>query len=472
MNYQDLSIKLIQEQYKLKNSKSKSILVIIGGIELTRKNQSIKKLSELMDPRYLKIKAETPNRVKENKLIWQPYINDIPKKGQIMFFYGNWYTDLLASTILNDEKIQNNVFNEHLKRIYEFESYLKNNNVDIIKVWFDVSWSKVKIRTKNIDIINKIQRAPRFTWDDFPQKKWKTKTLYNQIQTLRNRFTHDWVIINSENNIERNTQFSQLILKHLKLPPVQIKNKFKYQATPIPSILTQIKKSEISHIEYKKTIKQLERKVADVLRYSSHNVVLVFEGMDAAGKGSSIKRIIKFLGLHEYNIHSISAPENFERLRPYLWRFWNKHSTNGALNIFDRSWYGRVLVERVEDLINPIEWQNAYEEINQYEKQLSDTNTIVIKFWLAISKDEQLRRFYKRKNTPQKSFKLTEDDWRNREKWDAYLQAASDMFKYTSTDISPWYIIANDSKYAARIEILQTILHSVQNKNLGHLENL
>ena len=153
MNYQDLSIKLIQEQYKLKNSKSKSILVIIGGIELTRKNQSIKKLSELMDPRYLKIKAETPNRVKENKLIWQPYINDIPKNGQIMFFYGNWYTDLLASTILNDEKIQNNVFNEHLKRIYEFESYLKNNNVDIIKVWFEVSWSKVKIRTKNIDII-------------------------------------------------------------------------------------------------------------------------------------------------------------------------------------------------------------------------------------------------------------------------------------------------------------------------------
>ena len=176
MNYQDLSIKLIQEQYKLKNSKSKSILVIIGGIELTRKNQSIKKLSELMDPRYLKIKAETPNRVKENKLIWQPYINDIPKNGQIMFFYGNWYTDLLASTILNDEEIQNNTFNEHLKRIYEFESYLKNNNVDIIKVWFDVSWSNVKIRTKNIDIINKIQRVPRFTWDDFPQKKSCCKT--------------------------------------------------------------------------------------------------------------------------------------------------------------------------------------------------------------------------------------------------------------------------------------------------------
>ena len=462
MNYQDLSIKLIQEQYKLKNSKSKSILVIIGGIELTRKNQSIKKLSELMDPRYLKIKAETPNRVKENKLIWQPYINDIPKKGQIMFFYGNWYTDLLASTILNDEKIQNNVFNEHLKRIYEFESYLKNNNVDIIKVWFEVSWSKVKIRTKNIDIINKIQRVPRFTWDDFPQKKWKTKTLYNQIKTLRNRFTHDWVIINSENNIERNTQFSQLILKHLKLPPVQIKNKLKYQAAPIPSSLTQIKKSEISHIEYKKTIKQLERKVADVLRYSSHNVVLVFEGMDAAGKGGAIKRIVKKLDPREYEIHSIAAPERYELRRPYLWRFWNKLNDGGKITIFDRTWYGRVLVERIEGFASVVEWQRAYNEINRFEENLVDSQTVIVKIWLAISKDEQEVRFKDREQTPHKRFKITEEDWRNRDKWDDYLKAAADMFERTNTDYAPWYVIATDDKNTARIEVLKAILKQLK----------
>ena len=209
MNYQDLSIKLIQEQYKLKNSKSKSILVIIGGIELTRKNQSIKKLSELMDPRYLKIKAETPNRVKENKLIWQPYINDIPKKGQIMFFYGNWYTDLLASTILNDEKIQNNVFNEHLKRIYEFESYLKNNNVDIIKVWFEVSWSKVKIRTKNIDIINKIgQTMTNKLFEGFekPAKYQVTKKIMSDIKAIN--YYIDGIFIGTKLNEKDTIEFT------------------------------------------------------------------------------------------------------------------------------------------------------------------------------------------------------------------------------------------------------------------------
>ena len=476
MDNQQLSLDLIEAQYNLKNSiknkDSKSLLIVIGGIELTKKNQSIKKLSELMDPRYLKIKAEIPNKIQPNKIIWQPYVNDIPKNGQIMVLYSNWYTDLLASTILEDGKISKNEFKKRLEDIYVFEDYLKNNNVDIIKVWFDVSWEKVKQRTQKIDFSKFIQRVPHLVWDDVPLNKWKTKTLYNQIQILRQGFTQDWVMIDSENDLERNLQFSQLILAHLKQAPIEPKNTSTYQPAPILPALTQIQKSEISQDEYKKIIKQLEKKIADALRYSSHNVILVFEGMDAAGKGSSIKRIIKFMGLHEYNIHSISAPENFERLRPYLWRFWNKHSNNGALNIFDRSWYGRVLVERVEDLISPTQWQNAYAEINQYEKQLSDTNTIVIKFWLAISKEEQLHRFNQRKNTPQKSFKLTEEDWRNREKWDAYLQAASDMFKYTSTDLAPWHIIANDRKYAARIEILQIILKNVQAKNLEHLKIL
>ena len=188
-----------------------------------------------------------------------------------------------------------------------------------------------------------------------------------------------------------------------------------------------------------------------------------FEGMDAAGKGSSIKRIVRYLNPYEYNIHSISAPEEHEKSRPYLWRFWNKHVSNGAINIFDRTWYGRVLVERVEGLILDYEWKRAYEEINMYERQLVETNTIVIKFWLAISKEEQLIRFEKRQNTPQKNFKITPDDWRNRDKWDDYLQAASDMFKYTNTPCAPWHIISNDNKYMARIEILQTILLSLQN---------
>ena len=256
MDNQQLSLDLIEAQYNLKNSiknkDSKSLLIVIGGIELTKKNQSIKKLSELMDPRYLKIKAEIPNKIQPNKIIWQPYVNDIPKNGQIMVLYSNWYTDLLASTILEDGKISKNEFKKRLEDIYVFEDYLKNNNVDIIKVWFDVSWEKVKQRTQKIDFSKFIQRVPHLVWDDVPLNKWKTKTLYNQIQILRQGFTQDWVMIDSENDLERNLQFSQLILAHLKQAPIEPKNTSTYQPAPILPALTQIQKSEISQDEYKK----------------------------------------------------------------------------------------------------------------------------------------------------------------------------------------------------------------------------
>lgn len=466
MELENLSLNLIQSQYKLRSSKyhknSKGVLILIGGIELTNKNKSVKKLSELMDPRYLKVKAELPQKINKNKLIWQPYIHEIPRRGEIVTFYGNWYTDLLASTFFDDSKNTINNFNYFLEKINEFENYLRNHNIDIIKVWFNISWEKLNNKLTNINLSKSTQRIPNFAWDNFPIEKWRNKKIFSKIQAYEKTLIEDWYIIDSKNNKDRNLEFANIILSHLQSPPLVIDSKLHYEMAEIPSSLIQIKNSQIDQIQYKKTIKALERKVAEALRFSSKNIILAFEGMDAAGKGSSIKRIIKYLNPFEYTIHSISAPEDHEKLRPYLWRFWTKHTTNGAINIFDRTWYGRVLVERVEHLITDTEWQNAYQEINIYEKQLVDTNTIVIKFWLAISKDEQLIRFEKRQNTPQKNFKITEDDWRNREKWDAYLQAASDMFKYTNTRYAPWHIISNDNKYAARIEILQTILISLQ----------
>lgn len=466
MNLEKISLDLIEAQYKFKqhpeNKNSKGILILIGGIELTNKGKSIKKLTELMDPRYLKIRANIPNKINPKQLIWQPYINSIPKKGELIIFYGNWYTDLLASTLYGDTKISENEFNQYLETIYEYEDYLKNNNVDIIKVWFEVSWEQLKDRLADIDLSKSVQRVPNFAWDNFPLDNWKNKSLYNKIQNLKQKFIQDWYLLDSDNNKEQNLQFAKLVLNHLKTPHPRPKKALKYQASPIYPQLTQIETTEIEKTQYSKSMKKLQRKVAEALRYSPKNVVFVFEGMDAAGKGSSIKRIIKYLDPYEYNIHSISAPEYFEQLHPYLWRFWTKYSSNGAINIFDRSWYGRVLVERVENLISATEWQNSYQEINNYEKQLTETNTIVLKFWLATSKEEQLKRFEKRQNTPQKRFKITEEDWRNREKWDDYLQAASDMFKYTDTEIAPWHIIANDNKLAARIEILQTILKRLQ----------
>ena len=188
-------------------------------------------------------------------------------------------------------------------------------------------------------------------------------------------------------------------------------------------------------------------------------MIVVFEGMDAAGKGGAIKRIVQYLDPREYEIHTIAAPEKYELRHPYLWRFWNKlHSNNEEITIFDRSWYGRVLVERVEGFASAVEWQRAYEEINRFEADLIQSETVVIKLWLAISKDEQAARFKAREETPHKRFKITADDWRNREKWDQYLDAAADMLKRTSSTAAPWHVIANNDKHSARLAVLESIL--------------
>jgi polyphosphate kinase 2 (PPK2 family) len=200
----------------------------------------------------------------------------------------------------------------------------------------------------------------------------------------------------------------------------------------------------------------------DALRYDERKVIVAFEGMDAAGKGGAIKRIVKKLDPREYEIHSIAAPERYELRRPYLWRFWNKLNDGGKITIFDRTWYGRVLVERIEGFASVVEWQRAYNEINRFEENLVDSQTVIVKIWLAISKDEQEVRFKDREQTPHKRFKITEEDWRNRDKWDDYLKAAADMFERTNTDYAPWYVIATDDKNTARIEVLKAILKQLK----------
>ena len=207
---------------------------------------------------------------------------------------------------------------------------------------------------------------------------------------------------------------------------------------------------------------KLTKKVADALRYDERKVIVAFEGMDAAGKGGAIKRIVKKLDPREYEIHSIAAPERYELRRPYLWRFWNKLNDGGKITIFDRTWYGRVLVERIEGFASVVEWQRAYNEINRFEENLVDSQTVIVKIWLAISKDEQEVRFKDREQTPHKRFKITEEDWRNRDKWDDYLKAAADMFERTNTDYAPWYVIATDDKNTARIEVLKAILKQLK----------
>lgn len=219
--------------------------------------------------------------------------------------------------------------------------------------------------------------------------------------------------------------------------------------------------------EYKEELKQLQfdlLSLQNILLNENIGLVLVFEGMDAAGKGGAIKRVTQRLDPRGYIVHPISAPQPHELRHHYLQRFWRKLPQHGQIGIFDRSWYGRVLVERLENLATKEEWKRAYREISQFEKMLTSENYIVMKHWIHVSNEEQLKRFYERKIDPAKRWKLTDEDWRNREKFDLYIKAADEMMDRTNAANAPWFLIHGDDKLHARLSVLQNIIKEIENQ--------
>ena len=460
MEEEQLSIELIEAQYALKNTKgeknAKSLLILVSGIELAGKGEAVKQLREWVDPRYLRVKADAPNPFNPKQAFWQPYARFIPAEGQIMLMFGNWYSDLLSTAMHVSKQIDDTMFDNYVEKMRAYEEDLKNNHVDVIKIWFDLSWKSLQKRLDQID-------ASEQHWHKLHGLDWRNKKQYDTLQSLSQRFTDDWYVIDGEDAERRDQCFAQYILQTLQeLPVHQTKVTEKWQQAKVPNELLEPSKQVLDKDQYKDELSKLTKKVADALRYDDRKVIVALEGMDAAGKGGAIKRIVKKLDPREYEIHTIGAPERYELRRPYLWRFWNKLNDGEKITIFDRTWYGRVLVERIEEYATTVEWQRAYDEINRFEQSLVDSQTIVVKIWLAISKDEQAVRFKEREETPHKRFKITPEDWRNREKWDDYLDAAADMFERTNTDYAPWYVIATDDKNTARVEVLKAILKQLK----------
>ncbi len=459
---EQLSCELIEAQYQLKAGKGstqgKGLLILVSGIELAGKGEAVQQLREWMDPRYLIVKADVPHPLTQKQPFWQPYAKFIPAQGQITLLFGNWYSDLLAAAMHISEPLNHEQFALHVEQMRAFEQDLQANHVHVLKIWFDLSWKELQKRLDKLD--PSVQK-----WQQLHGLDWRSRKQYDTLQKIRQSMTDDWIVIDGEHESVRDQNFAQHILRALKQPLADIVPKAvfgRWKKTKIPQQLEHFKHEAWSEQEYKTELKALTKQVAQALRQDQRNVVIVFEGMDAAGKGGAIKRIIKHLDPREYEIFTIAAPEQYELRRPYLWRFWTKLPQNVGITIFDRSWYGRVLVERLEGFAKPYEWKRAFDEINRFEQSLVENNTVVIKFWLAISQDEQEQRFKARENTPHKRFKINDEDWRNREKWDLYLQAAADMFAHTSTDAAPWHIVATDDKYRARIEVLQQILRQLK----------
>lgn len=222
---------------------------------------------------------------------------------------------------------------------------------------------------------------------------------------------------------------------------------------------------EMEKDEYKSKLRDLQLSMLELqqgLLETKRTLILAFEGVDAGGKGGAIKRLVEMLDPHKIKIHAIAKPTPTEYRYHYMWRFWNKLPAHGETTIFDRSWYGRVLVERVEGFATKDEWHRAYDEINEFERTLVEGGAIMLKFYLQITKDEQKQRFERRQGDPFKRWKINDEDWRNRNKWGQYIEAAEDMFKRTSTDHAPWHVIPGNFKWYARVKVLKTVVHKLQ----------
>jgi polyphosphate:AMP phosphotransferase len=457
---------LLDAQYDLKEQGKIPVIVLVSGQDGAGKGETINVLYEWMDPRFISTLAfSTPtDEERERPFMWR-YWRALPPKGRIGIFAGSWYSGPIHDCI--DGSMTQAALDQRIDQINRFEQMLVNEGALVLKFWFHLTKEGQRRRLKALE------KDPRTAWR-VTQWNWDRLKTYDELQEVAGhvlRTTNTpwapWIIVEGEDDRFRSLTAGKIILDAIRKRLAEADR----QATPVaPPVQPNIDGRDIISeldLTHRLTKKQYEDQLAkwqgrlsELVRdphFKQRSLICVFEGSDAAGKGGSIRRVTASMDARQYQIVPIAAPTEEERAQPYLWRFWRHLPRVGRVSIFDRSWYGRVLVERVEGFCAEADWLRAYTEINDFEHELVGAGAVIVKFWLQISKDEQLRRFKEREKIEFKRFKITEEDWRNREKWDAYHQAVCDMVDRTSTGRAPWALVeANDKNYA-RVKVLRTI---------------
>ena len=347
---------------------------------------------------------------------------------------------------------------------------LSREKVLVVKLWFHIDKKSQKGR------FEELEREAATRWRVTPMD-WKFHKKYERFEkvcahVLMKTSTAEspWRIVEAHDRRYRDITAGRAVVEALekRLDDARPRAGPKPDR-PTPEAQNVLRKLDLSRklgaAPYKRRVEELQGRLGRLtlgLRRARRSLMLVFEGPDAAGKGGAIRRLTEGIEARLYRVDSVAAPTDEERAHPYLWRFWRVLPRQGRVTICDRSWYGRVLVERIEGFAARGEWSRAFSEINAFEEQLSDAGTIVQKFWLAISSEEQLRRFKSRERTPYKQYKITEEDWRNRSRWDAYEAAACEMFERTSTDYAPWTLVEAEDKRWARVRVLETVVSRLE----------
>ena len=463
---------LLEAQFELQQQKRFPVIILINGIEGAGKGETVKLLNEWMDPRLIEVRTFDSQTDEElaHPPAWR-YWRQLPAKGRMGVFFGNWYSQMLQGRVHG--LFKNAVLDQAITGAERLEKMLCNEGAVIFKFWFHLSKKQMKERLQTL------KDDPLHSWRisplDWQQSKTYDKFVRYGERAIR-RTSRDyapWNIVEGIDPYYRSLTVGKILLEGLQAalhtPKVAARPA---GVPPLPD-----KQGELTLLDCLDLTRHLEKEdyqeqlITEQARLSGlmrdkrmrrHSLIAVFEGNDAAGKGGSIRRVAAALDPRQYIIVPIAAPSEDERAQPYLWRFWRHIPARGKFTIFDRSWYGRVLVERVEGFCTKADWMRAYGEINDFEEQLTAAGAIVVKFWLAIDKDTQLERFQEREEIPFKRFKITEEDWRNREKWDVYRSAVCDMVDRTSTEISPWTLVEANDKRWARVKVLRTINEALE----------
>jgi polyphosphate:AMP phosphotransferase len=458
---------LLDAQYDLFRDGRFPVLIVIGGVEGAGKGETVNLLHEWMDPRHLLTSAfgpATPEEL-ERPPMWR-FWRALPPKGKIGIFFGAWHSAPIVD--LAFRRIGAGELERRVAAIRRFETMLADEGTLLLKFWFHLSKKQQKKR------LARLSEDPRTRWRVTKMDRRLLKR-YDELRAASERLLRatstsrsPWFVVPGADPAYRSLAFGRALLAALRdrlddRPAGGAPDRTPPPAPRVDSVnvLRALDLGQkLGDEAYERELDRWQGRLALLSRHKRLrrlSVVAVFEGNDAAGKGGAIRRITQALDARVYRGVPIAAPTEEERAQPYLWRFWRQLPARGRVAIFDRSWYGRVLVERVEGFCAEDDWLRAYDEINDFEAQLAEHHTVIVKFWLAIDKAEQLRRFRAREKTAFKRFKITREDWRNRKKWSAYESAVCDMVERTSTDVAPWTLVEANDKRVARIKVLRTL---------------
>ncbi len=461
---------LLEAQKKLADSPL-AVVVLVGGVEGAGKTHTVNQLLEWRDARGIETHAmgEPSDEERDRPPMWR-FWRLLPPRGRMGIFLGSWYTDPIVERAFKENSQSG--FDQALGRIVDFEEMLGHENVLLVKIWLHLGKELMKKRFK------KLESDPLTKWR-VTKQDWKYFRKYDKFREVAERAIRrtstagaPWHIVEATDWRYRNIIVGRTLTDAItgRLGEIARAGKPEHlpdrPKPPKVNLLRNLDYSKsIPEDKYEKRLEKLEGEINLLTRRlyeKCRSMTVVFEGPDAAGKGGAIRRLRAGMDVRDTRVIAVSAPTEEERAHPYLWRFWGHLPRLGKITIYDRSWYGRVLVERIEGYCAKEDWQRAYAEINAFEEQLANFGTILVKFWLAVTPEEQLRRFKEREDTPYKHYKITEEDWRNRAKWDAYEASAIEMFEKTSTPGAPWTLVEAVDKNFARVKVLETIVRRLK----------